>query len=104
MDDLSKAFSILTGSDCRCCVKTIDVQGGVLGVETLCRQTDCHEEDPFHPIAHNSDFEYLYHNKGERWFLANDLPRLAAASDYRNTSKDWNKRYRAAAIWPIRRR
>jgi hypothetical protein len=102
MDDLSKAFSVVTGSNCRCCVKTVQVQEGKLYAQTFCRNSDYTGQDTPHPIEHNTDFNDLFQDKGRRWFFGNNLPELAKAGGYLNTSKDWQTRYRSTLIWPIR--
>jgi hypothetical protein len=107
MDELSEAFSILTGSACRCCVKVLEPltgrDGEQLEVRTLCRNTKYVGEDKKHPVAFNTDFKDLYQNRNKQWFFGNNLPEMARNQDYRNTTDNWKARYRSCLTWPIRR-
>lgn len=107
MDDLSRAFSLLTGSNCRCCIKTIAPDNSKTPQEmlviTLCRNSEYQAQDAPHPIQFNTDFNDLYQDKNRKWFIANDLPEMARAGKYLNTNTDWMTRYRSTVTWPIRR-
>jgi len=107
MDELSTAFSILTGSSCRCCIKIVSRSNkkslSQLEVLTFCRNSAEKDAGAAHPIEHNTDFNDLYQDPSKKWFFGNNLPEMARRGEYNNTNKDWQKRYRATLVWPIRR-
>lgn len=103
MNDLSMAFTIITGAACRCCVKTVEPQNGIVGVIAYCRQSGEVTDDTFHYLQSNTDFDDLFFNKDRKWFVGNDLPALAAAGKYQNSSKEWKDKYNSTVVWPIRR-
>ena len=102
MDDLAKAFIILTGGNCRCCLKVLQMNDNVLGVVTFCRQSKSVEVESFHPIQHNTDFHGLLNDKKRKWFFGQDLPAKAGSGAYNNSTEHWQSRYRATIVWPIR--
>ena len=93
----------MTGSDCRCCVKYVALEKGILLAVTLCRNGGCEGQEKTHPIEHNTDFSKLFHKPELTWFFGNDLPDLAKSGGYQNTTANWKTRYRSTLVWPIGR-
>jgi hypothetical protein len=104
MDEVAKAFSILTGSSCRACVKVCRNKRGnkELQASTFCRHSAERHTGDDHPVAHNTDFNDLYQDHSKKWFFGNDLPAMAGEKGYNNTSMGWIEKYRATLVWPIR--
>jgi hypothetical protein len=102
MDDLAMAFSIVTSSPCRSCVKALSIEGKAVFVETFCRNSGHSEDNSKHRIEHNTDFNQLFQNPEMKWFFANNLTHLAGRGEYNNTAPDWATRYRSTVVWPIR--
>lgn len=105
MDELAKAFSILTVSNCRCCIKMVTRKESAFGVVTLSRNSSFREQERFKPIDYNTGFNDLFQDKEMkmRWFFGNNLPEAAKAGEYRNTNPDWRRLYLSTLVWPIRR-
>ena len=111
MDELAKAFSIVTGTSCRACVKMIEISEDIdikkiktedIKVKTFCRTTGVKTGEDLHPIAYNTDFSELFNRPDKRWFFGNDLPKLQQTQDYKNSADGWKERYRSTIVWPIR--
>lgn len=101
---VAKAYSLLSGRRCRCCVKIVWPQAEVIQVDTLCRDTpDSEPEQPF-PVQFNSAFSTLVQEPQEKWFFGNDLQTLAKNGEYSNTRNQWQDRYKSAIVWPLRTR
>ncbi|HQR05669.1 MAG TPA: hypothetical protein PLN21_02550 [Gemmatales bacterium] len=102
---IAKAYSLLSGRRCRCCVKIVWPQDeSNINVDTLCRDTpDSVAEKPF-PVLYNSAFCTLMQDPEQKWFFGNDLPTLAKNGEYTNTRLQWQERYKSAIVWPLRTR
>jgi hypothetical protein len=106
MDHLAQAFSILTSSSCRCCVKVTrrpSKNAQSLEVVTYSRSSGEQDSGGSHPIEHNTDFNYLYQNPSAKWFFGNNLPELAKKGQYNNTNSKWQTSYKSTIVWPIRK-
>jgi hypothetical protein len=106
IDEFARAFSILSGSPCRSCVKVVvrnSRKADTLDVSTFCRNSEEQEAGSAHPIKHNTDFNDLYQSPSQKWFFGNDLPALAARGPYGNTNAGWRTKYLSTVVWPIRR-
>lgn len=114
MDAVAQAYSIVTGTQNRACIKLFGGEKGKLEpdhVRTFCRDSvstkECHDLDQkerdCHKIQKNSSYEEILYN-GKPYFFCNDLRRLEPL--YKNSSKDRypNKElpYKACITVPIR--
>lgn len=111
MDQVSAAFKAITRRWCRSCVKVVmlaEMPDGRTAetpepcVATLCRNTDYDGQDPLHIVRENTAFQLLLRDHELECFFGNDLLTLARKGAYTNTTDHWEKRYRAAIVWPIR--
>lgn len=59
-------------------------------------------ENETHTIGENSDFSGILQGK-EKYFVCNNLSSLSD-DNYRNSSKDWRKRYNSTVVVPIKNR
>ncbi len=111
LDAHARAFALVTGTNCRVCVKLVDGQDpGNAYVRTACRDTvsaaDCKEKDRTEGTQHlvnaNSDFTYLLHS-GHTSYLNGDVQNT---NGYINTSAEAYKNklpYKSVIVLPIRR-
>lgn len=111
LDAQARAFTLVTGTNCRVCVKVIDGQDSANAfVRTACRDAvsaaDCKEKDRAEGTEHlvnaNSDFTYLLHS-GRTAYLNGDVQNT---NGYVNTSNDAYKNklpYKSVIVLPIRR-
>lgn len=95
MDDFVKIFSMLTGTKCRACIKSIYELEGELYVfvsardstsAEKCRKSDQkRQRENKDKLFNNLDFRYLYNNKPEcrGYYICNDLTLLVG---YQSTS------------------
>lgn len=115
VDAFSKAFSLVTGTDCRACIKTILVNEQTnpttFLAEEFCRSSKGFPAQPKScEIRDNSDF-YLLFTYDRDFYLCNDLSK---ENPYNNTNwptsssarKDFFKSkkhsYISTIVWPIR--
>lgn len=123
LNEVSRTFSVITGSPCRACVKQLyyereDEAGAPpqikdssdlrdIRVETLCRDDVSRDigksNDQPQYVSDNTDFELLFLDR-ERypWYFSNDLTK---ENPYKNSS--WTdgrpKEYRSTCVWPIQK-
>jgi hypothetical protein len=116
LQSLSAAFSVVTGANCRACIKrlyaTADAPDTVqpndpryLQVSTLCRHDGSHhpQKDAPTPLHENSDFRNVWDPmRTEPCFFSNDLD---AHPNYVNPHRDGTDPnlfdYNASIVWPI---
>ena len=111
LDAVARAFSMVTGANCRVCIKVVggDSPSNAY-VTTACRdkisQDDCREKDRSekkdHLITENTDFSYLVHGK-KTFYLNGDID---GTTGYLNTSiLQYGGRlpYKSVIVLPIRR-
>jgi len=118
----ANAFSLVTGTHCRSCIKTIETRNisqsefnsltpqeqiEYLYVATFCRDrasaNNENESDNYiHPLSSNTDFLVLYNDVSERRYFSNDINK---EDGYQNSSHQANKKlpYRSTIVWPIRK-
>jgi hypothetical protein len=119
----ANAFSLVTGTHCRACIKTIEIRNKTqeqfqsindpkervkyLYVTTFCRDSasalgKSADDEYTHPINGNTDFLELYLDVNKRMFISNDLN---SEKGYQNSSLQANKElpYRSTIVWPIRK-
>lgn len=116
---IAKTFSLVTGKNCRACIKVLLSEkkhggGTSFYVETLCRDkitpVEQKEQGTKHPLEQNTDFETIF--KGEDSFFANNLPGIPPG--YKNssfnvygdpaTTREWKLPYKSTIVWPVRER
>lgn len=118
----ANAFSLVTGTHCRACIKTIEIrnispekfytiidkkeQVNYLFVNTFCRDTitaNNHRDEYIHPVISNTDFLELYLDIDKRFFFCNNID--VYKGTYQNSSAQSGKKlsYRSTIVWPIRR-
>jgi len=125
---LANAFSLVTGTHCRACIKTLEVRGISqdnfqnlqdnnakllhLFVNTFCRDeitttasvNKAESKDKYtHHVIGNTDFRVLYLDVNKRIFFCNDIQ--ACGGDYQNSSTQTGQKisYRSVITWPIRK-
>lgn len=114
----SDAFSLITGANCRACIKTLVAindpaeRTTEFAVETLVRSstsTKSSADEPT-PIADNTDFEMLFKCES-RYYICNDLTREdgyknshwpAEPDKRREFIRKREYKYVATIVWPIR--
>lgn len=121
LNSLATAFSIITGTSCRACIKIIYHDSTKTPVEfytsTFCRNqkvASSANKDSAAPIEENTDFTILYRQSdGENYFISNDLTKRKS---YHNSNwpsrhddrakfiKERKYQYISTAVWPIRAR
>lgn len=114
----SDAFSLITGANCRACIKTLvgvndfASENTEFAVETLIRSStsDRNEDDDATPINCNTDFEMLFARE-RRFYICNDLTK---EDGYKNSHWPSNPeerrefirkaeyKYVSTIVWPIR--
>lgn len=127
---LANAFSLVTGTHCRACIKTLEIRDisqeqfkkmtdpqerfKHLYVTTFCRdevtttkRADNLTDNYAHHVVGNTDFRDLYLNAEKRIFFCNDLQ--ACGGTYQNSSTQalsaagQKLPYRSTIVWPIRK-
>lgn len=122
LNEVSVAFSVITGSPCRACVKQVYYERDDLTsraprienssdlrdvrVATLCRDDVSRGSgtaDEPHFVSDNTDFELLFLDRDHyKWYWSNDLTK---ENPYKNSS--WKagrpKEYRSTCVWPIQK-
>lgn len=118
----ANAFSLVTGTHCRACIKTLELRditqdkfkqlstkdrATYLNVTTFCRDSSSargeNVDDKYtHPINGNTDFLELYLNFEKRMYFSNNIPH---EKGYSNSSFQINKKlpYSSTVVWPIRK-
>ena len=92
-NNLTNAFSLITGANCSCCIKTFDPPEDRTStvnqffISTLCRDSKPQQRknktrDIHHDLDRNTDFRAIFRHRNDV-FYANNLPLL---SNYANTS------------------
>lgn len=111
LDAVARAFAMVTGANCRVCIKVVGGDSSTNAfVTTACRDKisheDCREKDRHeradHLIAENTDFSYLVHGK-KTFYLNGDI---AGTTGYLNTSTPayaGRLPYKSVIVLPIRR-
>lgn len=108
LESVSRAYSIVTGTNCRVAVKILGGSGSSF-VKTLARDSasaqSCHDKDKSegkrHTVVKNTDYNLIL-NAGRPYFFCNNIP---SSKEYINTSKDeYGERlpYAAAIVLPVR--
>lgn len=108
LESVSRAYSIVTGTNCRVSVKILGGSDRAY-VKTLARDSasarTCHEKDKAegkrHMVVKNTDYNLIL-NAGRSYFFCNNIP---SSREYTNTSKDeYGEKlpYAAAIVLPIR--
>lgn len=118
----ANAFSLITGTRCRACIKTLEIrnispenfykisdkkeQVNYLFIDTFCRDTvtvSNNGDEYIHPVISNTDFLELYLDIDKRFFFCNNIDVYKGA--YQNSSAQSGKKlsYRSTIVWPIRR-
>jgi hypothetical protein len=110
----AEAFTLITGSQCRACIKLIQApenpaNGHDMLVSTLCRDHEGSDPPRHAPdrIADNTDFKQIF-TEDMACFFCNDLP-AKLSQGYKNSH--WDEHaieigkfdYRATIVWPIER-
>lgn len=129
VDAVAQAFSIVTRTNCRACIKVISLHPNApdltpldlgerarhLLVTTAARNSVGPAPEPGEQAAFlndNTDFEQVFLHIKNRWFISNDLAALAKRGGYFNSHlpadldlkrMPWPLLYRSALVWPIRR-
>ncbi len=117
LNDFSRAFSIITGANCRSCIKTIvveqDGEDSRYYVQDLCRMDSGFIKEKInHAINENTDFEALFSN-GSNFYFSNNLlkEKVYNNSNWPKTSsereifiKEKKYTYLSTLVWPIRGR
>ena len=119
---LASAFTIITGQKCRATIKEVsrarsetgapvvidphdDDQLRGLEVTTMARSSriETQADHLRHFVDQNTDFESLFKNPGQRWFVSNNLMTL---EHYKNSSwhGDGPRDYQSTCVWPIQKR
>jgi hypothetical protein len=122
LDSVASTFNIITGENCRASLKEVSraqnngespavVDGDDsaelrrLEVTTMARSghSETKADRMRHFVDQNTDFESLFLNPGQRWFMSNDLTQL---EHYKNSSwqGDGPRDYRSTCVWPIEKR
>lgn len=96
------AFSTISGTECRCCIKIMLLPGPdkILYVSDLLRSTQSGKKPSPKPrdrIDENTDFENIVH-RGADYFYCNDLKNLKG---YKNSHEGFS--YQSTIVWPIRK-
>lgn len=129
LDDFAGVYSMLTGTNCRACVKTVysNKSAGKLYVQALARDKASGDacagldrlrfDENMDPLEHNTDFVGLYdrYSSSERCFFSNDLSRefqngyvstsVAAYKKFLGTKNGGSSLpYRSTMVWPIQQK
>lgn len=112
---LAEAYTLVTGSQCRACIKLISVNDSTDGnkhdvvVSTFCRDNESGEPPRHVPdrIGENTDFRQIF-TENAAYFFSNDLI-AQLKKGYKNSH--WheddiakgNLAYQATIVWPIER-
>jgi TIR domain-containing protein len=119
LDSMTNAFSEISGTKCRMCIKKLEIQGAGgtqrdsqrrFIVSNQYRSANAPQRaktptDDF--VDSNTDFAWIL-NEDNDVFFSNDLIELAKAGKYINSH--WNKlpptnpAYRSTIVWPIRKK
>lgn len=121
LNSFASAFSIVTGTSCRACIKVIEHDSSKDPVDfytrTFCRNQkvaqSTNRDDPA-PLEKNTDFKILYQqDDDENYFLSNNLTKRKR---YQNSNwpsrhdkravfiKERKYQYISTIVWPIRSR
>lgn len=111
----AEAFTLITGTQCRACIKVIQApEGAIAGhdllVSTLCRDNEDEDGSPSHKpdrISENTDFRQIF-TENQPCFFSNDLIGQLSRG-YKNSH--WQEGdiqsgtldYLATIVWPIER-
>ena len=109
LESAVKAYTIVTGTNCRAAIKLIGGASNNLHVKTLSRDStsarNCNEKDKAegtkHKIVKNSDFNLILNN-GRKFFFCNDI---RSSKEYINSSTPENGEtlpYSSVLVLPIR--
>lgn len=117
LQELARAYSIVTGTSCRTCIKLAyfddtATEDQRLKVKTYCRNTEAEErthESGSDWVADNSDFEEIMkadHEPATKRFFANKLPYIGYKNSH-YTAEEMQRGdmiYAATIVWPIRKK
>ena len=119
LEKFSKAFAIVTGVNCRTCIKSVNCDDDEKEInkkyrtKTFIRHSCLQQHDSVSvPVAENTDFCLLTTDRHRQFWLSNDISK---EHNYRNSSldmlkteEDWQRyfkgkeyKYISTIVWPI---